>query len=414
MSTCHYREGALHIEDVALSAIAQRFGTPCYIYSKAALEASYREYDSALKAHPHLVCYALKANSNLAVLDVFARMGSGFDIVSGGELARVLRAGGDAAKVVFSGVGKTVAEMEQALEARILCFNVESAAELHILDSVARAKGVKAPVSIRINPDVDPRTHPYIATGLSESKFGVPFQDAAELYRHAATLPNLAVRGIDLHIGSQITDLAPFHDAIAKTFELIEVLRSHGIALDHVDVGGGLGIRYRDEQPVPLTDYAAMLMKLFAGRPERLLVEPGRRLVGDAGVLLTRVLYLKPGAKRSFAVVDGAMNDLIRPALYGAWHPVSPVRPRDGATINWQIVGPVCESGDFLAADREIALVEGDLLAIGATGAYGFVMSSNYNTRARACEVMVSRSTAHEVRARETVESLFANESLLP
>ncbi len=395
-------------------AIAERFGTPCYVYSRAALEASYREYDAALAARPHLVCYALKANSNLAILDLLARLGSGFDIVSGGELARVLAAGGDPAKVVFSGVGKTAAEMEAALDAGILCFNVESASELDALNAVAARRGVRAPVSFRVNPDVDPRTHPYIATGLSESKFGVAFTEARALYQRAAALPHIAVRGIDLHIGSQITTLEPYREAVTKVLELVDTLRQQGTVLEHIDLGGGLGIRYRDETPVPMTAYAAMIGELFAGRDERLLVEPGRRLVGAAGVLLTRVQFLKPGRERNFAIVDAAMNDLIRPALYEAWHPVDAVRPRSSPMQRWQVVGPVCESGDFLAHDRDLALVEGDLLAIGAAGAYGFVMSSNYNSRPRACEVLVDGATAHEVRARESAASLFAGESVLP
>ncbi|MEP7205505.1 MAG: diaminopimelate decarboxylase, partial [Casimicrobiaceae bacterium] len=369
---------------------------------------------SHLPLRPHLVCYALKANSNLAVLNVLARLGSGFDIVSGGELARVLAAGGDAGKVVFSGVGKSEAEMEAALTAGILCFNVESSSELQTLARVAARMGRRAPVSFRVNPDVDPGTHPYISTGLSQSKFGVAFTTARELYARAAELPAIHVRGIDLHIGSQITSLAPYREAIAKVLELVDALAAGGLALEHIDVGGGLGIRYRDEEPVPIATYAALLAELFAGRRERLLVEPGRRLVGPAGVLLTRVTYLKPGTTHSFAVVDAAMNDLIRPALYGAWHPVLPVRPHDGTARSWQIVGPICESGDFLAEDRDLPLEEGELLAIGAAGAYGFVMSSNYNSRPRAAEVMVSGASAIEVRARESVTSLFAGESLLP
>lgn len=409
-----FADGELHAERVPLSAVAAAFGTPCYVYSRAALEASYREYASALEAIPHLICYALKANSNLAVLNLFARLGSGFDIVSGGELARVVAAGGDPRKTVFSGVGKTVAEMEAALAAGILCFNVESAAELDTLAATAGRMGRTAPVSFRVNPDVDPQTHPYISTGLRESKFGVPIADALPLYHRAAAMPHIAVHGIDIHIGSQITTLAPYREAVAKVLEVVDRLARDGIALEHIDVGGGLGIRYRDESPVAMADYASMLAPLFSGRRERLLVEPGRRLVGAAGVLLTRVLYLKPGEHRSFAIVDAAMNDLIRPALYDAWHPVDPVRPHLRGTRRWQIVGPICESGDFLAEDRELALAPGDLLAIGAAGAYAFVMSSNYNTRPRVAEVMVDRDRMHQVRARESVAALFAGESLLP
>ncbi len=408
-----YRSPGLCAEDVPLAEIAKRFGTPCYVYSRALLEAAWLEYDRALATVPHLVCYALKANSNLAVLDLFARLGSGFDIVSGGELARVLAAGGDPGKVVFSGVGKTVDEIEAALAAGILCFNVESASELEALAGVAARKGCRAPVSFRVNPEVDPRTHPYIATALADSKFGVPIGMARELYARAAALPAIAVRGIDLHIGSQITSLAPCREAVVKALELADALEAGGVTLEHIDVGGGLGIRYRDEEPVPIASYARMLTELFSGRRERLLVEPGRRLVGPAGVLLTRVLYLKPGAQHSFAVVDAAMNDLIRPALYGAWHPVMAVQPHAGPSRTWQIVGPICESGDFLAGDRELALEAGDLLVVGAAGAYGFVMSSNYNSRPRAAEVIVSGANAMEVRARETVASLFAGESVL-
>jgi len=414
VSAFRYADGALVVEDVPLAAIAERVGTPCFVYSRAMLEGAWREFDAAFASLPHLVCYAMKANPNVAVLNLFARLGSGFDIVSAGELARVTAAGGDAAKVVFSGVGKTAAEMEAALAAGILCFNVESAGELAQLSAVASRMGRVAPVSFRVNPDVDPKTHPYIATGLKESKFGVAFADAPALYRHAARLPGIAVHGIDMHIGSQIIDLEPYGEATRRILALVDALAADGIALSHVDVGGGLGIRYRDETPVDLADYAAMLTTLFRGRPERLLLEPGRRLVGDAGVLLTRVVYLKPGAPRSFAIVDAAMNDLVRPALYGAWHAVDPVRPRDGGTRTWDIVGPVCESGDFLAHDRPLALAEGDLLAVRAAGAYAMAMSSNYNARPRACEVIVDGADVHVVRRRERIDELFAAESALP
>jgi diaminopimelate decarboxylase len=414
MSMFAYRDGALHAESVPLAAIAQRYGTPCYVYSRAALEAAYREYDAAFADVAHLVCYAMKANSNLAVLNLFARLGSGFDIVSGGELARVVAAGGDPGKVVFSGVGKSESEMAQALAAGILCFNVESAGELDRLDAVARATGKRAPVSFRVNPDVDPRTHPYIATGLKESKFGVAFDEAPALYRRAARLPNIAVHGLDIHIGSQITEIEPYREAASKVLDLVDRLRADGIPLAHIDLGGGLGIRYRDEMPVAINDYAAMVCALFAGRTEQLLFEPGRRLVGNAGVLLTRVEFLKPGAARNFAIVDAAMNDLLRPALYDAWHPVLPVRPHGADERAWDIVGPICESGDFLAHDRRLALAPGDLLAIGAAGAYAMAMSSNYNARPRACEVMVDDTQVHLVRRREKVEELFALENPLP
>jgi diaminopimelate decarboxylase len=408
------RDGELCAERVPLARIAAQFGTPCYVYSRAALESAWREFDAAFAGVAHLICYAMKANSNLAVLDLFARLGSGFDIVSGGELARVIAAGGDPAKVVFSGVGKTEAEMADALDAGILCFNVESASELYRLDGVARRKGCVAPVSLRVNPDVDPLTHPYISTGLKESKFGIAFADALALYRQAAALPNIEVRGLDIHIGSQITELAPYRESAQKVLALVDQLAADGIPLAHIDLGGGLGIRYRDETPLPLADYAQMLLGLFAGRRERLIFEPGRHLVGDAGVLLTRVEYLKPGSPKSFAIVDAAMNDLLRPALYEAWHPVSAVRPREGTVCRWDIVGPVCESSDFLARDRSLALAEGDLLAIGAAGAYGMAMSSNYNARPRACEVLVDDSYVHLVRRRERADELFAGESRLP
>ncbi|MFO1308446.1 MAG: diaminopimelate decarboxylase [Burkholderiales bacterium] len=408
------RGGELCAEGVPLSAIAERHGTPCYVYSRAALEGAWRALDGALAGLPHLVCYAAKANANLAVLDVFARLGSGFDIVSGGELARVLAAGGDPGKTVFSGVGKSAAEMRQALDAGILCFNVESAAELERLDAVARERGRVAPVSFRVNPDVDPKTHPYISTGLKENKFGIAYDDALPLYRQARRMRGIAVRGIDIHIGSQITDLAPYREAARKVLDLADRLAGEGLHLEHVDLGGGLGIRYRDETPLPVAGYAAMLRELFAGRREKLLIEPGRWLVAEAGVLVTRVEYLKPGPAKHFAIVDAAMNDLLRPALYDAWHAVEPVRPRPGPPMHWEIVGPVCESADFLARGRDLDLAAGDLLAVRAAGAYAMAMSSNYNARPRAAEVMVDGERAHLVRRRETVADLYAAEATLP
>jgi diaminopimelate decarboxylase len=406
--------GELHAEAVPLAAIAERFGTPCYVYSRAALESGFRAFDAAFAGTRHLVCYAIKANSNLAVLNILARLGSGFDIVSGGELERVLAAGGDPAKTVFSGVGKTAGEMEAALAAGIRCFNVESTAELDALNEVAGRAGKVAPVSLRVNPDVDPKTHPYIATGLKESKFGIAFADAPALYRRAARLPHIAVRGIDCHIGSQVTDLSVYVEAAEKVFGLVDRIEGDGIALDHIDLGGGLGIRYRDEEAIDPCAYALALRQALGTRRHELLFEPGRFLVGEAGVLLVRVVYLKHGGSRDFAIVDGAMNDLIRPALYDAWHPVEPVCPREGPPRRWQIVGPVCESGDFLAHDRDLALAAGDLLAIRATGAYGFVMSSNYNSRPRACEVVVDGDRVHLARPRERSADLFAHESMLP
>ncbi|MCX8016600.1 MAG: diaminopimelate decarboxylase [Rhodocyclaceae bacterium] len=405
-----------HVEGVALAEIAARFGTPCYVYSRAALSSAYLAYQQALAGRDALVCYAVKANSNLAVLDVFARLGAGFDIVSGGELSRVLAAGGNPAKVVFSGVGKSRAEMRQALEAGILCFNVESAAELETLDEVAGELGRRAPVSLRVNPNVDPKTHPYISTGLKTAKFGVPFEDALHLYRRAASLPHLEVRGIDCHIGSQLTDPAPAAEAAAKILTLVDALAAEGIALAHIDLGGGLGIRYRDEAVPTVADYLRPMLDVLANRREMLLFEPGRSLVGNAGVLLTRVELLKHGAVKHFAVVDAAMNDLARPALYDAYHEI--VKVGAGGTANetktYEIVGPICESGDFLGHDRTLALAPGDLLAIRSAGAYGMVMSSNYNTRPRAAEVMVDGQTAHLVRRRETIADLLALEARLP
>ena len=414
MSGFAYVDGELRAEDVRLSTLAERFGTPCYVYSHALLTSAYREFDGAFAGLPHLVCYAMKANPTLAILELFASLGSGFDIVSGGELVRVLAAGGDPRKVVFSGVGKTETEMEAALDAGILCFNVESASEFEHLARVAARMGLRAPVSFRVNPDVDPLTHPYIATGLKESKFGVPFADAVALYRRASAMPSIDVRGIDMHIGSQITELAPYREAAARMLTLVDMLAADGIRLAHIDFGGGLGIRYRDESPLPIAEYAAMVRELTAGRSEHLLFEPGRRLVGDAGVLLTRVVVLKPGTARSFAVVDAAMNDLVRPSLYGAWHAVDPVAPRDGDARTWDVVGPICESGDFLALDRRLALAEGDLVAIRSAGAYAMAMSSNYNARPRACEVLVDGESAHLIRRRETPAELHAHEMRLP
>jgi diaminopimelate decarboxylase len=409
-----YRGGVLAAESVSLADIAARYGTPCFVYSRAALEDAYRQFDGAFGDAPHLVCYAMKANPNLALLNLLARLGSGFDIVSGGELARVIAAGGNPDKIVFSGVGKTTAEMDRALELGIHCFNVESASELDYLDAAARQVGKRAPVSIRVNPDVDPGTHPYISTGLKESKFGVALDDALPLYRRAAGLANVEVRGIDMHIGSQIVGLEPHLEAAAKVLELVDRLSAEGIRLEQIDFGGGIGIRYRDEETVDPHQYALAIRRLLGSRPLKLLFEPGRFLVGNAGVLLTRVSYLKPGPLRNFAIVDAAMNDLLRPALYDAWHDVQPVAPRTEPEQLWQVVGPVCESADFLARDRMLALAEGDLLAILSAGAYAMAMSSNYNSRARAAEVIVDGEAAHLVRPRESVEELFAHESLLP
>ena len=412
--TLSAREGALWIEDLPLAEIAARFGTPTYVYSKAALEAAFGAWQQALAGRRALVCYAVKANSNLGILSVFARIGAGFDIVSGGELARVLAAGGQADKVVFSGVGKTRAEMRQALEAGIRCFNVESAAELEHLNAVAGELGKRAPIALRVNPDVDPKTHPYISTGLKGNKFGVAFADALDLYRRAAALPNLRISGVACHIGSQLLDPAPMAEAAQKLRDLVDRLAAEGIVLAHIDLGGGLGIRYRDETPPAVADYLAPLLAVFEGRSEELCFEPGRSLVGNAGLLLTRIEYLKPGETKNFAIVDAAMNDLARPALYDAWHEVVEVNPHAGAAVEYDIVGPICESGDFLARARTLAVTEGDLLAILSAGAYGMTMSSNYNTRPRAAEVIVDGDQAHAVRQREAVAELFAAERTLP
>lgn len=412
--TLNAREGALWLEDLPLAEIAARFGTPTYVYSKAALEAAFGAWQEALAGRRALVCYAVKANSNLGILSVFARLGAGFDIVSGGELARVLAAGGRADKVVFSGVGKTRAEMRQAIEAGIRCFNVESAAELAHLNAVAGELGQHARIALRVNPDVDPKTHPYISTGLKGNKFGVAFADALDLYRRAAALPHLRISGVACHIGSQLLDPAPMAEAAQKLRDLVDRLAAEGIVLEHIDLGGGLGIRYRDETPPAVADYLAPLLAVFDGRSEELCFEPGRSLVGNAGLLLTRIEYLKPGETKNFAIVDAAMNDLARPALYDAWHEVVEVNPHAGAAVEYDIVGPICESGDFLARARTLAVSEGDLLAILSAGAYGMTMSSNYNTRPRAAEVIVAGDQAYPVRQRETVAELFAAERTLP
>ncbi len=413
MPTLQMRAGVLALEDVALPDIAARFGTPTYVYSRAALTAAFDAYRQALGRRRALICYAVKANSNLGVLSVFARLGAGFDIVSGGELARVLAAGGSADRVVFSGVGKSREEMRQALGAGIRCFNVESAAELDKLDAIAAELGQRAPIALRVNPDVDPKTHPYISTGLKGNKFGVAFADALALYRRAAALPNLKVSGVACHIGSQLLDPAPMAEAAGKLLALVDQLGAEGIELDHIDLGGGLGIRYRDETPPPVGEYLAPLLALFEGRREELCFEPGRSLVGNAGLLLSRVEYLKPGETKSFAIVDAAMNDLARPALYDAWHDVVEVAPREMEPKRYEIVGPICESGDFLAHDRKLAVAEGDLLAILSAGAYGMTMSSNYNTRPRAAEVIVDGDKVHLVRERETVAALYERETPL-
>jgi diaminopimelate decarboxylase len=410
-----YKDGCLQAEGNDLADIAAQHGTPCYVYSRATLERHWRVFDAALGSHPHLICYAVKANSSLAVLQVLALLGSGFDIVSAGELARVLRAGGDPQRVVFSGVGKRSDEMRAALQAGIRCFNVESEPELLRLDAVAGELGVTAPVSLRVNPDVDARTHPYISTGLRDNKFGIDVDTALDVYRRAAALPHLQVTGIDCHIGSQLTTVAPFVDALDRVLELVDRLADAGIALAHIDLGGGLGIPYETKDTPPLPDaYARALLERMSGRPQELLLEPGRAIAGNAGILLTRVEYLKHTAHKNFAIVDAAMNDLQRPALYNAWHAIVPVAPRAGTATDYDVVGPVCETGDFLGKQRALVLAEGDLLAVRSAGAYGFTMSSNYNSRPRAAELLVDGSQVHVIRERESLDDLYRREHLLP
>lgn len=408
-------DGQLWAEDVPLQALAEQYGTPLYVYSRATLERHWKAFDSAVGQHPHLVCYAVKANSNLGVLNALARLGSGFDIVSGGELERVIAAGGDARKVVFSGVGKTPAEMKRALELGIKCFNVESEPELERLNKVAGELGVIAPISLRINPDVDAKTHPYISTGLRDNKFGIAFDRAPEVYQFAQSLPNLNVQGIDCHIGSQLTSIDPFIDATDRLLALIDDLKAQGINIRHLDVGGGLGVVYRDELPPQPSDYAkALLGRLENHQDLELIFEPGRAIAANAGILLTRVEFLKHTEHKNFAIIDAAMNDLMRPALYQAWQDIVPVSPRNGEPQTYDLVGPICETGDFLGKDRALVLQEGDLLAVRSAGAYGFVMSSNYNTRTRAAEVMVDGNQSHLVRQREELTSLWQLEQILP
>ncbi len=415
MDFFNYRNDRLYAEDVPVASIAERYGTPCYVYSRATIERHVRAFDAAFGDHPHLLCYAVKANGNLAVLGVMAQLGTGFDIVSEGELERVLAAGGDPARIVFSGVGKTAAEMRRALELDIHCFNVESTAELERLNRVAEQLGAVARVSIRVNPDVDPKTHPYISTGLKENKFGIPAGQARTVYNQAAALRHVNPVGIDCHIGSQLTELTPFVDALERLLVLVDDLAAAGISLQHLDIGGGVGIRYRDENPPLPAEHAAALLEKLEGRELEILVEPGRAVMGNAGILVTEVEYLKATEERNFAVVDAAMNDLLRPALYSAWQEIVPVvRRANGDARRYDVVGPVCESADFLGKDRDLTIAAGDLLAVRSAGAYGFAMSSNYNARPRAAEVMVDGDRAHLVRRRETLPELFAGESLLP
>ena len=415
MDHFNYKNGQLHAEDIPVREIAAAHGTPCYVYSRATLERHWRAFDEAFSNHPHLVCYAVKANSNLAVLDVLARLGSGFDIVSLGELERVIKAGGRASRIVFSGVGKRMDEMQRALELGIRCFNVESEPELERLSQVATAMGVEAPVALRVNPDVDAGTHPYISTGLKENKFGIPIAQAAALYEKAAALPGLKISGIDCHIGSQLTELSPFLDALDRVLLLVDELASRGMDIDHLDLGGGLGVTYKDETPPSPAEYARAISEQLADRPFDIFIEPGRAIAANAGILLTRVEYLKPTEEKDFAIVDAAMNDLIRPALYQSWQAIIPAdeqaRGRDGV---YDIVGPVCETGDFLGKERALSLSPGDLLAVRSAGAYGFTMASNYNSRPRAAEVMVDGDQMYLVRERETLADLYRGEHLIP
>lgn len=413
MDYFEYRDGELCAERVPLAAIAERYGTPCYVYSRATLERHWHAFDRAFAGRPHLVCYAVKANSSLGVLNVLARLGSGFDIVSVGELERVLAAGGDPAKVVFSGVGKREDELRRALEVGIRCFNVEVPGELDRLNRIAGELGVTAPVSLRVNPDVDAGTHPYISTGLRDNKFGIDMEEALHHYRRAAELPNLRIVGIDCHIGSQLTSVAPFIDALDRVLVLAGKLKAHGISIRHLDIGGGLGIRYRDETPPEPAEYAAVLSERMADLDYEVLMEPGRAIAGNAGILLTRVEYLKTHGEKSFAIVDAAMNDLIRPALYQAWQAILPVRPSGAVPERvYDIVGPICETGDFLGKERALALREGDLLAVRSAGAYGFSMSSNYNSRPRPAEVLADGDRTHLIREREKLAELYRGESL--
>jgi diaminopimelate decarboxylase len=408
------KNGLLHAENVALRDIAEQHQTPTYVYSRSALTETFKRFQAGLLGHEHLICFAVKANPSLAILNLFARLGAGFDIVSGGELARVIAAGGDPKKVVFSGVGKSHSEIQSALEAGILCFNVESINELHRIQQVAAKLGKIAPISLRVNPNVDAKTHPYISTGLKNNKFGVAFEDALDLYQQAAQMPNIAVRGVDCHIGSQITELSPFLDALDKVLGLVDALTERNINIQNIDVGGGVGITYNDETPPEFATYTAAIMQKLAGRGVKVLFEPGRALVGNAGVLLTKVEYLKPGESKNFAIVDAAMNDLMRPALYDAYHNITTIAESPTQAQTYEVVGPVCESGDFLGHDRSLAIAEGDYLAIHSAGAYGMSMSSNYNTRARAAEVLVDGDQVHVIREREQIADLFKLERTLP
>jgi len=414
MDHFEYINNQLFAEDVNLTELAKEHGTPAYVYSRATFERHWKAFDQAFGEHPHMICYAVKANSNLGVLNLLAVLGSGFDIVSVGELERVLKAGGDASKVVFSGVGKKPDEIIRALEVGIRCFNVESEAELQVINDIAADMGKVAPVSIRVNPNVDAKTHPYISTGLKENKFGIAHEQALSVYQQAHAMTNIAVHGIDCHIGSQLTEIEPFVDALKRVLELVDQLKENGIELQHLDLGGGLGIRYHDETPPKPAEQIAALLAGLGDRQVEILIEPGRAIAGNAGVLLTEVLYLKHSEAKNFAIIDAAMNDLMRPALYSAWQDIVPLQPRDGESRAYDLVGPVCETGDFLGKDRKLNLQAGDVLAVKSAGAYGYSMSSNYNSRPRAVEIIVDGKEAHVVRKRETVEQLLEGESLLP
>ena len=413
--TINTKTGRLYIENRAASDIAEEFGTPCYVYSKNSIETNFNRFKYAFGERKNLVCYAVKANSNIAIINILAQLGSGFDIVSGGELSRVLAAGGDASKIVFSGVGKTHAEINYALEQKIKCFNVESESELYRISNIAKELNVDADISLRVNPDVDAKTHPYISTGMKENKFGVDVEDATRLYKTATDLPNISPTGIDCHIGSQLTDIAPMRDAALKMVELTDALIANNIEIKHIDLGGGLGIQYEDETPIHQEQFVEMLLEVMGGREQEILVEPGRSIVGNSGVLLTTVEYLKHGSNKNFIVVDAAMNDLARPSLYNAYHHIDNILDKEKRPLKrYDIVGPICETGDFLGKDRELSVNEGDVLAIHSVGAYGMTMSSNYNSRVRVPEILIDDTHAHVIRKKESVEELFSNEQIAP
>ena len=415
MDYFNYRNDELFAEDIAVQDIVYKYGSPCYIYSRATLERHWKAFDQAFGEQAHLICYAVKANSNIAILNLLARSGSGFDIVSLGELKRVIQAGGDPKKIVFSGVGKREDEILAALKIGIRCFNIEVSGELDRINRLAEQLGVIAPVSFRVNPDVDAKTHPYISTGLKENKFGIDIEQALTEYHRAAAMPHINVIGIDCHIGSQLTETRPFLDALDKILDLVSILKADGIHLHHLDLGGGLGIRYNDEQPPEPAEYIKAVLERLGDTDYEILLEPGRAIVGNAGILVTQVEYLKPTTHKNFAIVDAAMNDLVRPSLYSAWQEIIPVNQQSNAPEqHWDIVGPVCETGDFLGKDRALKLSQGDLLAIRSSGAYGFSMSSNYNSRPRVAELMVDGSKLHLIRERETIAQLWAGEHLLP